>query len=154
MQMPTAPIASRLGSLSHASESPPLTDAACPPLLPVGLVVLEGGDHLLAQQVDGAHGHRVGHRPLPAPEDQVPWVHQVYDVLQLLDHGIGVPGDYLGGGMGLFVVEAGTAGGDVGSGRPPLFTLALHGGPAHVPWGRLPVTRRDPEGSPQLPVEI
>src|SRR2546428_344550 len=108
---------------------------------------------IAGHQINTVHSDLVGHQTLAAPEDHVRRVDDVDDALQLLDHGVGVPGDDLVGGMGLFVAEAGAAGGDIGRPHARLLTPALRRRPAHVPRGLQPVAGRGPPPSPPLPPE-
>src|SRR2546428_7727176 len=117
---------------------------ALPALLSIWLIRLDGGDDLAGHQIDAAHGDLVGHQTLAAPEDHEPRVDDVDDPLQLLDHGVGAPGDDLVGGMGLFVAEAEAAGRDIGGPHARLLAPALRGRPAHVPRGLQPVAGRGP----------
>ena len=88
---------------------------------PNRLVFLDGRNYLLGHQVDAAHGDLVGHRPLPAPQNDVAGIDQVDDLLQLLDDCVGVAGDDLNGILGIVVGQAGSAGGDVGGRAPGRF---------------------------------
>src|SRR3989442_11336427 len=75
-------------------------------------------------------------------------------MFEFLNNCIGVAGNDLVGRLRLLIVEDWTARSNVGRRRPPLLALALGCFPADVPrWG-LPVTRRDPERCPELPIKI
>src|SRR2546426_1197669 len=139
--------------MASSSRCRGLDGPALPSLLSICLIRLDGGDYLAGHQINAVHSDLMGHQTLPAPEDHEPRVDDVDDPLQLLDHRIGVPGDDLIRGMGLFVAQAGAAWRDIGRPHARLLTPALRGRPAHVPRGLQPVAGRGPPPWPPPPEE-
>src|SRR5215831_7512085 len=65
-----------------------------------GTVGLDRRNNFAGHEVDGVDRRLVGHQPFTAPERHERRIDEIDDVLELLHHGIRVPGHDLIGGVG------------------------------------------------------